>query len=320
MNRLYQNILELVGRTPILPLNRVVPDGSATVLVKLENYNPSGSVKDRVALALVEEAENQGRITPGGHLVYATSGNSGVALAMVAAAKGYRLTIFMPSHAPLNHRRLLQRYGVDVQLTSPSGGMVRAMQAAESLANSGANAGGNSGTTSGSNAGDGAVLLDFFRDPQAVEVHYSLTAAEILEAVDGTVDGFVSGVGTGATLTGVGRRLKESNPPLQIVAVEPANSPILSGGQPGRHMIPGIGPDFVPPLLDSSIIDSVTRISDSLANEMALRLTREEGLLAGISSGANVLAAIQMAEDLGPGKTVVTLLPDTGERYLDFPI
>lgn len=308
MNRLYQNILELVGRTPILPLNRVVPAGSAAVLVKLENHNPSGSVKDRVALALVEDAEGHGQLTPGGHLVYATSGNSGVALAMVAAVKGYRLTIFMPSNAPLNHRRLLQRYGVDVQLTSPSGGMTRAMQGAEALANS------------GSNSHEGALLIDFFRNPEAVEVHYSHTAAEIIQAVGGTVDGFVSGVGTGATLIGVGRRLKESNPLVQIVAVEPANSPVLSGGQPGRHMIPGIGPDFVPPLLDSAIIDSVTRVSDSQANEMALRLAREEGLLAGISSGANVSAAIQVAEDLGPGRTVVTLLPDTGERYLDFPI
>ncbi len=308
MSRLYQNILELVGRTPILSLNRVVPAGSGAVLVKLENRNPSGSVKDRVALALVEDAEARGQITQGGHMVYATSGNSGVALAMVAAVKGYRLTIFMPSNAPLNHRRLLQRYGVDVQLTSPSGGMAGAMRGAETLASSGAS------------SGNGALLLDFFGNPEAVEVHYSDTAAEILQAVGGTVDGFVSGVGTGATLVGVGRRLKESNPLVQVVAVEPANSPILSGGQAGRHMIPGIGPDFLPPLLDSAIIDSVTRVSDSQANEMALRLAREEGLLAGISSGANVLAAIQIAEDLGHGKTVVTLLPDTGERYLDFPI
>lgn len=308
MSRLYQNILELVGRTPILPLNRVVPAGSGAVLVKLENHNPSGSVKDRVALALVEDAEARGQITQGGHMVYATSGNSGVALAMVAAVKGYRLTIFMPSNAPLNHRRLLQRYGVDVQLTSPSGGMAGAMRGAETLASSGAS------------SGNGALLLDFFGNPEAVEVHYSHTAAEILQAVGGSVDGFVSGVGTGATLVGVGRRLKESNPLVQVVAVEPANSPILSGGQAGRHMIPGIGPDFLPPLLDSAIIDSVTRVSDSQANEMALRLAREEGLLAGISSGANVLAAIQIAEDLGHGKTVVTLLPDTGERYLDFPI
>jgi len=304
MNGLYQNILELVGRTPILPLNRVVPDGSGTVLIKLENHNPSGSVKDRVALALVEDAEGRGQIAQGGHLVYATSGNSGVALALVAAVKGYRLTIFMPSNAPLNHRRLLQRYGVDVQLTSPSAGMAGAMRGAETLAGS----------------GDGALLVDFFRNPEAVEVHYSHTAAEILQAGDGTGDGFVSGVGTGATLIGVGRRLKEINPLVQVVAVEPASSPVLSGGQPGRHMIPGIGPDFVPPLLDGVIIDSVTRVSDSQANEMALRLAREEGLLAGISSGANVVAAIQVAEDLGPGKTVVTLLPDTGERYLDFPI
>ena len=308
MNRLYQNILELIGQTPILPLNRVVPDGSGAVLVKLENHNPSGSVKDRVALALVEDAEGRGQITQGGHLVYATSGNSGVALALVAAVKGYRLTIFMPSNAPLNHRRLLQRYGVDVQLTSPSGGMAGAMNGAETLASSEASSGG------------GALLLDFFRNPEAIEVHYSHTAAEILQAVGGTLDGFVSGVGTGATLIGVGRRLKEANPLVQVVAVEPASSPILSGGQPGRHMIPGIGPDFVPPLLDGAIIDSVTRVSDSQANDMALRLAREEGLLAGISSGANVVAAIQVAEDLGPGKTVVTLLADTGERYLDFPI
>ena len=308
MSRLYQNILELVGRTPILSLNRVVPAGSGAVLVKLENRNPGGSVKDRVALALVEDAEARGQITQGGHMVYATSGNSGVALAMVAAVKGYRLTIFMPSNAPLNHRRLLQRYGVDVQLTSPSGGMAGAMRGAETLASSGAS------------SGNGALLLDFFGNPEAVEVHYSDTAAEILQAVGGTVDGFVSGVGTGATLVGVGRRLKESNPLVQVVAVEPANSPILSGGQAGRHMIPGIGPDFLPPLLDSAIIDSVTRVSDSQANEMALRLAREDGLLAGISSGANVVVAIQIAEDLGHGKTVVTLLPDTGERYLDFPI
>ena len=308
MSRLYQNILELIGQTPILSLNRIVSADSAAVLVKLEYHNPSGSVKDRVALALVEDAETRGQIAPGGHLVYATSGNSGAALAMVAAAKGYRLTIFMPSNAPLNHRRLLQRYGVDVQLTSPNGGMAGAMRSAESLADSGAV------------SGEGAFLLDFFRNPKAVEIHYSQTAAEILQATDGTVDGFVAGVGTGATLIGIGRRLKEANPLVQIVAVEPASSPILSGGQPGRHMIPGIGPDFVPPLLDSTVIDSITRVSDGQANEMALRLAREEGLLAGISSGANVLAALQVAEDLGPGKTVVTLLPDAGERYLDFPI
>ena len=308
MNPRYQNILELVGRTPILPLNRLVSAGSAAVLVKLENHNPSGSVKDRVALALVEDAEECGLITSGGHLVYATSGNSGVALAMVAAVKGYRLTIFMPSNAPLNHRRLLQRYGVDVQLTSPNNGMAGAMRGAEYLAGSGAG------------SSDGAFLLDFFRNPKAVEVHYSHTAVEILEAAGDTVDAFVAGVGTGATLIGVGRRLKEANSLVQVVAVEPADSPILSGGQPGRHMIPGIGPDFVPPLLDSTIIDSVTRVSDSQANDTALRLAREEGLLAGISSGANVWAAIQVAEDLGSDKTVVTLLPDTGERYLDFPI
>jgi len=299
-----QSVLELVGQTPLIALRRVIAAGSARVLGKLESFNPSGSIKDRIALAIIEDAEAQGLLSEGRTLVYATSGNSGAALAMVAAAKGYRLTIFMPSNAPLNQRRLLQRYGVNVQLTSPNAGMQGALYLAESLARSDSS----------------VVMLDIFHNPQVVEAHRRHTAEEILQSTGGAVDAFVASVGTGGTITGVGRRLKELNPAVQIVAVEPLGSPVLSGGPPGHHMIPGIGADFMPPLLDQGVIDSILQVSDDQANEMALRLAREEGLLVGISSGANVVAASQIAAALGPGKTVVTVLPDTGERYLDFPV
>lgn len=302
MDGVIESVLELIGRTPMVALHRVVDAGSARLLAKLESFNPSGSVKDRIALAIVEDAEAQGLVSPGGRMVYATSGNSGAALAMVAAAKGYRLTIFMPSNAPLNQRRLLQRYGVSVELTSPNLGMAGALAGAEALAAS------------------GGLLLDIFRNPKVVETHYHGTAEEIIGATGGAVDALVAAVGTGATITGVGRRLKEHNPALRIVAVEPAGSPVLSGGPAGQHMIPGVGADFTPPLLDMDLIDSISQVTDGEANEMALRLAREEGLLVGISSGANVWVASRVAQELGPGGTVVTVLPDTGERYLDFPM
>lgn len=304
MDGVIESVLELIGRTPMVALHRVVDAGSARLLAKLESFNPSGSVKDRIALAIVEDAEAQGLVSPGGRMVYATSGNSGAALAMVAAAKGYRLTIFMPSNAPLNQRRLLQRYGVSVELTSPTLGMAGALAGAEALAAS----------------ASGGLLLDIFRNPKVVETHYHGTAEEIIGATGGAVDALVAAVGTGATITGVGRRLKEHNPALRIVAVEPAGSPVLSGGAAGQHMIPGVGADFTPPLLDMDLIDSIIQVTDGEANEMALRLAREEGLLVGISSGANVWVASQVAQELGPGGTVVTVLPDTGERYLDFPM
>lgn len=304
MDGVIESVLELIGRTPMVALHRVVDAGSARLLAKLESFNPSGSVKDRIALAIVEDAEAQGLVSPGGRMVYATSGNSGAALAMVAAAKGYRLTIFMPSNAPLNQRRLLQRYGVSVELTSPTLGMAGALAGAEALAAS----------------ASGGLLLDIFRNPKVVETHYHGTAEEIIGATGGVVDALVAAVGTGATITGVGRRLKEHNPALRIVAVEPAGSPVLSGGSAGQHMIPGVGADFTPPLLDMDLIDSIIQVTDGEANEMALRLAREEGLLVGISSGANVWVASRVAQELGPDGTVVTVLPDTGERYLDFPM
>jgi cysteine synthase A len=298
-----ESVLDLVGRTPLLALRRISEAGSARILAKLESLNPSGSIKDRAALAVVEDAEARGLLASEATLVWASSGNSGAALAMVAAAKGYRLAVFMPSNAPVNLRRLLQRYGVDVRLTSPHAGMRGSLEAAESLARSSSR----------------YVLLDLFQHPKVAEVHELHTAQEIIQATGGAIDAFVAGVGTGGTVTGVGRRLKRINPAVQVVAVEPASSPVLSGGQPGRHMIPGIGADFVPPLLDRVVIDLIVQVTDDEANQMTLRLTREEGLLVGISSGANVVAAVQVARSLGAGKTVVTILPDTGERYLEFP-
>lgn len=304
MSRVVQSVLELIGNTPMVALKRVVGAASAGVLAKLESLNPSGSTKDRIALAVIEDAEARGSIAPGGRLIWATSGNSGVALAMVAAVKGYGLTIFMPSNGPLNQRRLLERYGANVQLTSPTGGMLGALDAAHNLAR----------------LEPDTLLVDIFTYPKVVEAHYSHTAEEILQATHGEIDAFVAAVGTGGTITGVGRRLKEVHPSILIVAVEPAGSPVLSTGTPGRHMIPGIGADFVPPLLDRELISEIVQVADEDASQMCLRLAREEGLLVGVSSGANVFAAARLARVLGSSKTVVTMLPDTGERYLDFPI
>ena len=303
MDGVFRSVLELVGNTPLLELRRVLDGPGARVLAKLESANPSGSVKDRVALAIVEDAEANGQLNAGYTLVWATGGNSGAALAMVAAAKGYGLTIFMPSNAPLHQRRLSEQYGAEVQLTPPAAGMRGSHDAARRLAST----------------GDNFLLIDLFLNPQVVEAHRRQTAEEIIRSTEGNVDAFVAAVGTGGTLTGVGQRLKQHNPAVRIVAVEPANSPVISGGGPGRHMIPGIGADFLPPLLDTGIIDAVVPVTDDEASQMASRLARQEGLLVGISAGANVFAAAQVAQGLGPDQTVVTVLPDTGERYTDFP-
>lgn len=297
------SVLDLIGGTPLLALNHVVEPGSARLLVKLENRNPSGSIKDRIALSVVENAERQRLVSASTTLVWATSGNSGVALAMVAAAKGYRLTIFMPSNAPLNLRRLVERYGAEVRLTPPNLGMQGATEAATTFAGS---------------SPDG-LLLDIFNDPQVTRAHYDYTAEEIIEAAGPGIDAFVAAVGTGGTITGVGRRLKEVNPAVKIIAVEPAGSPVLSSGRAGPHLIPGIGADFVPPLLDLNLLDGILQVADEDAGQMCVRLAREEGLLVGVSSGANVFAALGIANELGQGCSVVTVLPDTGERYLDLP-
>jgi len=298
------NVLDLIGDTPLIRLRRVVPEDHALVLGKMEGLNPAGSVKDRIALAMVEAAEQEKRLGPGGIIVGVTSGNTGVSLAMVAAVRGYKLVIFMPENAPVERRRLLARYGVDVRLTPPYQGMDSAHEAARAFAR----------------ASSPCTVLDMFNDPAVVRVHRETTAAEILRDTGGRVDAFVAAVGTGGTLTGVGQRLKEENPSLKIVAVEPAGSPMLSQGTAGPHTIPGIGADFPPPLLNRDVVDEIVTVTDEEANAMSLRLAREEGILAGISSGANVVASIRTASELGGGSTVVTVLADTGERYVSFPM
>ncbi|HWO93614.1 MAG TPA: cysteine synthase A [Dehalococcoidia bacterium] len=294
--------LDLIGNTPIVRLHRVVPSGSAEVLGKLESMNPAGSVKDRIALAMVSEAERAGRLHPGDTIVEPTSGNTGIGLAMVAAVKGYRLILTMPEDMSVERRKLLARYGVEFVLTPAIEGMTGAVFTAQELAEK-----------------HGYFMPQQFENPANPEVHRRTTAREVLEATDGQLDAFVAGVGTGGTITGVGQVLKERVPHVLVIGVEPARSPVLQGGRAGLHAIQGIGASFVPGVLDRSVMDEVMSVSDEAALEMMRRLTREEGLLVGVSAGANVEAAIQVAKRLGPGKRVVTVLPDTGERYLSMP-
>ena len=304
MEGVAESVLELVGNTPLVRLRRVVGDGYAQVLGKMESLNPAGSIKDRIALAMVEKAEAEGVLSPDSTIVEATSGNSALALAMVASAKRYKLVVFMPENAPAERRRLLARYGVEVRLTPAYQSMEGAHREVKAMVES----------------TPGSVILDVFRNPSVVQIHRETTATEILRATQGKIDAFVAGVGTGGTLIGVGERLKAENQSVLVVAVEPANSMVLSGGPAGPHAIPGIGADFLPPLLNRDIIDEILPVSDVDASEMSLRLTREEGLLVGISAGANVVASLRIAQRLGEGKTVVTILADTGERYLSFPM
>jgi cysteine synthase A len=293
------SVLDLIGDTPMVRLRRVVPEGAAEVLAKLESLNPAGSVKDRIALAMIEDAERRGLLKPGDTIVEPTSGNTGIGLAMVAAVKGYRLIVTMPEDMSLARRDLLARFGAQVVLTPAIEGMTGAVYAAEELVRN----------------NPGYFMPQQFENPANPEVHRRTTALEVLAATEGRLDAFVAGVGTGGTLTGVGEVLKEHDPSILVVAVEPARSPVLQGGRPGVHAIQGIGASFVPGVLNRRIIDQVIGIGDEEALAMARRLTREEGLLVGISAGANVAAAIRVARRLGRGKRVVTVLPDTGERY-----
>ncbi len=293
-------LLELIGNTPLVELQRLPRPRSATVLGKLESRNPGGSVKDRIALAMVEAAEAAGRIRPGDTLVEPTSGNTGIGLALVAAAKGYRLILTMPEDMSLERRQLLSRLGAQLVLTPAIEGMTGSVFAARELV---ANT-------------PGYYMPQQFENPANPEIHRRTTAVEILRDTAGRVDAFVAGVGTGGTITGVGEVLKARCPGVQIVAVEPAASPVLQGGKFRPHAIQGIGASFVPGVLNRAVIDRIIGVSDGDALAMTARLTREEGLLVGISSGANVWAALKVAEELGPGKTVVTMLCDTGERYL----
>jgi cysteine synthase len=302
--RIAESVLDLIGNTPLVRLNRVPPAGGATILAKVESQNPGGSVKDRIARSMVEDAERRGVLRPGSTLVEPTSGNTGIGLAMVAAVKGYRLILTMPDDMSQERRRLLARLGAELVLTPAIEGMTGAVYAAQELCR----------------VNPGYVMLQQFENPANPDAHRRTTALEILEATGGKVDGFVAGVGTGGTITGVGEVLRERLPRVRIVAVEPARSPVLSGGKARVHGIQGIGASFVPGILNRAVFDEVVQVKDEDAMAIALRLAREEGLLVGISAGANVWAALGVAERLGAGRTVVTVLCDTGERYLSVPL
>jgi len=295
------SILDLIGATPLVRLKRVIPQDAATVLGKMESLNPGGSVKDRIALSMIEDAESSGRLKPDSTIVEPTSGNTGIGLALVAAVKGYRIILTMPEDMSLERRRLLERFGAELVLTPAIEGMTGAVFAAQQLVKE----------------NPGYFMPQQFENPANPEVHYRTTAREILEATGGRIDAFVAGVGTGGTITGVGRLIREQiGKNVHIMAVEPARSPVLSGGRAGMHGIQGIGASFVPGVLDRSVYDEILRVEDKDAMAYARRLAREEGILAGISAGANVFAARKVAERLGAGKTVVTIICDTGERYL----
>jgi len=293
------DVLDLVGNTPMVRLHRVVPAGSAEIAAKVESLNPAGSVKDRIALSMIEEAEARGELKPGDTIVEPTSGNTGIGLAMVAAVKGYRLIVAMPEDMSIERRRLFTRFGAQPVLTPAIEGMSGAVFAAQELVDK-----------------HGYFMPQQFNNPANPEVHRRTTALEILKATGGQLDAFVAGVGTGGTITGVGEVLKQYNASILIVAVEPERSPVLAGGKPGIHRIDGIGASFVPSVLNRDIYDELIAVRDEDAYEMTARITKEEGLLVGISAGANVLASLQIAARLGEGKRVVTVLPDTGERYL----
>lgn len=301
MGRVYDNVIELIGGTPLLRLSRVCGGVPAEVLAKVEFFNPGGSIKDRIGWNMVRRAEEQGELKPGAVIIEPTSGNTGVGLALVAAVRGYRLILTMPDNMSQERRKLLSAYGAEIVLTPGEEGMAGAVRRAEELASS----------------IPGVYLPQQFSNPANPEAHRPTTAEEIWNDTGGKVDILVCGVGTGGTITGTGEALKQHNPALQVVAVEPFGSQVLSGGSPGVHQIQGIGAGFVPQVLNRRIIDEIIPVRDEEALAMGRRLAREEGLLVGVSSGAAVHAAVQVAGRLeNRGRRLVVILPDTGERYL----
>lgn len=303
MARIYKQITDLIGHTPLVELNKYSAQrGLETpVLAKVEFFNPGGSVKDRIALAMIEAAERDGKLKPGATIIEPTSGNTGVGLALVSAVKGYKLILTMPETMSIERRNLVKAYGAQVKLTSGKDGMPGAIKAAEELRDS----------------IPGSVILEQFENPANPQKHYETTGVEIWDDTDGKVDIFVAGVGTGGTISGIGRRLKEKNPNVKIIAVEPTTSPVLNGGKPGPHKIQGIGAGFVPRTYDPKVIDEVFDVDNDAAILAGRQLAQQEGLLVGISSGAAAYAATEIAKrPENKGKTIVALLPDTGERYL----
>jgi len=298
-----QSIAEMVGKTPVVKLNRVVGEDSADVYLKLEYMNPGSSVKDRIALAMIEDAEKKGLIKPGDTIVEPTSGNTGIGLAMISAAKGYKAVLVMPETMSLERRNLLRAYGAELVLTPGPEGMKGAIAKAEELSKE-----------------KGYFMPQQFNNEANPEVHRLTTGPEIVEQMGESLDAFISGIGTGGTITGAGEVLKEHYPNIKIYAVEPADSPVLSGGKPGPHKIQGIGAGFVPKILDTEIYDEVIQVKTEDAFEWARKTAREEGILGGISSGAAIYAAVQVAKKLGKGKKVLAIIPSNGERYLSTPL
>ncbi|HMU56258.1 MAG TPA: cysteine synthase A [Nitrospira sp.] len=296
----HKEITEAIGHTPLVRLNRLSKPGSATIYGKVEFFNPGGSVKDRICLNMINEAERQGKLKPGGTIVEPTSGNTGIGLALISAVRGYKLILVMPESMSMERASLLSSYGAQLVLTPAWEGMKGSIREAESLLSQ----------------NPSYFMPDQFSNPANPAMHRMTTAPEILEAMDGKIDAFVAAVGTGGTITGCGEVFKERNPNVHVAAVEPTGSPVLSGGEPGPHKIQGIGAGFIPKVLNRKVVDRVITVTDDEAYQTAKRISKQEGILVGISSGANVFAAQKVAEELGPGKNVVTILCDTGERYI----
>lgn len=308
MGKIYESATELIGHTPLLKVNNYAKEAGVTdvtLLAKLEYFNPAGSVKDRIALAMIEDAEKKGQLKPGATIIEPTSGNTGIGLASVAAAKGYRTILTLPETMSVERRNLLKAYGAELVLTEGAKGMKGAIAKAEEL----------------QKEIPGAVILGQFDNPANPAAHAATTGPEIWEDTEGKVDIFVAGVGTGGTVTGIGTYLKSKNPNVQVVAVEPADSPVLSGGKPGPHKLQGIGAGFVPSILNTQIYDEVFTVTTDEAFETGRQIAHKEGILVGITSGAALYAAAQLAKrPENKGKTIVALLPDSGDRYLSTPM
>ncbi|WP_079504209.1 cysteine synthase A [Mesobacillus jeotgali] len=303
MVRIANSITELIGQTPIVKLNRLVDEQSADVYLKLEYMNPGSSVKDRIALAMIEDAESKGNLKNGDTLIEPTSGNTGIGLAMVAAAKGYKAILVMPETMSMERRNLLRAYGADLVLTPGPEGMGGAIRKAEELAKE-----------------NGYFMPQQFENEANPSIHEQTTGPEIVEQMGDQLDAFIAGIGTGGTITGAGKVLREKYKDIKIVAVEPTDSPVLSGGKPGPHKIQGIGAGFVPGVLDTNVYDEIIKVENEQAFDYARRAAKEEGILGGISSGAAIYAALETAKKLGKGKKVLAVIPSNGERYLSTPL